>query len=152
MGMHIQMVPGKLRGHLRQGLKVISTIYSRRNVLHDLSGRDCHETLMWPASLPSCTPDSGTWSAAGWAAGPQSPQGQAEKKALKSQCAQVYCTTDVSLQGGAERRQLCITWKEWEAEEGKEREKRKFIRTRGREKRGCFVWVFCFHYQRNCLK
>ena len=29
MGMYIQMVPGKLRGPLRQGLKLIRAIYSR---------------------------------------------------------------------------------------------------------------------------
>lgn len=68
MGMHIQMVPGKPQGHPRQGLKAISAIYSRRNVLRGPAGRDCHETLVRPAGLQSRTPDSGTW-AAGWAAG-----------------------------------------------------------------------------------
>lgn len=37
---------GSFGGTSRQGLKVISTIYSRRNALRDLSGGDCHETLM----------------------------------------------------------------------------------------------------------
>lgn len=48
MGMHVQMVPGKPQGHSKQGLKVISVIYSRRNVLHGFAGRDCHEPLMRP--------------------------------------------------------------------------------------------------------
>lgn len=50
MGEHIQMVPGELQEHLRQCLKLIRVIYSRRNGLHELSGGDCHHTPLRPSS------------------------------------------------------------------------------------------------------
>lgn len=42
MGVNIQMVPGERQGYLRQRLKLISVMCSRRNVLCDLPGVDCH--------------------------------------------------------------------------------------------------------------